>query len=71
MAELEKKIKDALFEARPYVEYFDKLKETINGLKEKTADEKEFKKLLEEKIAKAQEPFKTDLRIFLQKFEAL
>lgn len=71
MGELEKKIKDALFEARPYVEYFDKLKETINELKEKTADEKEFKNLLEEKIAKVQEPFKTDLRIFLQKFEAL
>ncbi|WP_056933206.1 hypothetical protein [Thermococcus barophilus] len=71
MEGLEKKIEKALFEARPYVEYFDKLIETINGLKEKTADEKEFKKLLEEKIAKAQEPFKTDLRIFLQKFEIL
>ena len=71
MVELEKKIEEALFEARPYVEYFDKLKETTNKLKEKAADEREFRKLLEEEITKAQEPFKTDLRIFLQKFEAL
>ena len=71
MVELEKKIEKALFEARPYVEYFDKLKETTNKLKEKAADEREFRKLLEEEITKAQEPFKTDLKIFLQKFEAL
>ena len=71
MVELEKKIEQAMFEARPYVEYFDKLKEILNDLKEKTADEKEFRKLLEKEIFKAQEPFKTDLKIFLQKFEAL
>ncbi len=71
MVELEKKIEKAVFEARPYVEYFDKLKETTNKLKEKAADEREFRKLLEEEIIKAQEPFKTDLKIFLQKFEAL
>lgn len=71
MVELEKKIEQALFEARPYVEYFDKLKDTLNDLKEKVADEEEFKRLLEKEIPKTQEPFKTDLKIFLQKFEAL
>ncbi|WP_457752638.1 hypothetical protein [Thermococcus sp.] len=71
MDELKGKIEKALFEARPYVEYFDKLKETINKVKEKITDEREFKKFLEDEITKAQEPFKTDLKIFLQKFETL
>ncbi|WP_324735526.1 hypothetical protein VFC49_10705 [Thermococcus sp. SY098] len=71
MEGLEKKIEKALFEARPYVEYYDRLNETVNKLKEKAADEREFRNLLEEEITKVQEPFKTDLRIFLQKFEIL
>ncbi len=65
------KIEDALFEARPYVEYFDELKKTVKKINEIAKSEEEFKRLIEEEIQKAQEPFKTDLRIFLQKFEAL
>lgn len=65
------KIEDALFEARPYVEYFDELKKTVEKINEMAKSEEEFKRLIEEEIRKAQEPFKTDLRIFLQKFEAL
>ncbi|WP_048159704.1 hypothetical protein [Thermococcus barophilus] len=71
MEGLEKKIEKALFEARPYVEYYDRLKETVNKLKDKISDEEGFRKLVEKEISKAQEPFKTDLRIFLQKFEIL
>ncbi len=71
MEGLEKKIEKALFEARPYVEYYDRLKETVNKLKDKISDEEGFRKLVEKEISRAQEPFKTDLRIFLQKFEIL
>lgn len=67
--ELKRKVEEALFEARPYVEYWDRLKEVVESLPKE--DEGEFLKLLEEKIEEAPEPFKTDLRIFLQKFEGL
>ncbi len=65
------KIEDALFEARPYVEYWDRLKELVEKLWNETGSEEEFIKRIKEEMAKAEEPFKTDLRIFLQKFEAL
>lgn len=65
------KIEDALFGARPYVEYFDELKKTVEKINKMAKSEEEFKRLIEEEIRKVQEPFKTDLRIFLQKFEAL
>ena len=65
------KVEDALFEARPYVEYWDRLKELVESLWNETGSEKEFIKRIKEEMAKAEEPFKTDLRIFLQKFEAL
>ncbi|AIF68953.1 hypothetical protein PAP_02625 [Palaeococcus pacificus DY20341] len=67
---MNEKIEKALFEARPYVEYFEELKTKVNELYSKASDDKEFKALIEEEISKAKEPFKTDLRIFLQKFEA-
>ncbi len=65
------RIEEALFEARPYVEYWDKLKELVEKLWSETEDEEEFVKRIREEMEKAEEPFKTDLRIFLQKFEAL
>ncbi len=65
------KVEDALFEARPYVEYWDKLKELVERLWNETGSKEEFLKRIKEEMEKAEEPFKTDLRIFLQKFEAL
>ncbi|WP_297501803.1 hypothetical protein [Thermococcus sp.] len=65
------RLKGALFESRPYVEYWDRLKETVEALWEASRDEEEFLGLLQREIEKTEEPFKTDLRIFLQKFEAL
>lgn len=62
---------EALFEARPYVEYWDRLKELVEKLWEEATDEKNFIELLNEEIERAEEPFKTDLKIFLQKFTAL
>ncbi len=64
------KIEDALFEARPYVEYWDRLKELVEKLWNGAGSEEEFIKRIKEEMAKAEEPFKTDLRIFLQKFES-
>ncbi len=64
-------VEDALFEARPYVEYWDRLKELVEGLWKESADLDEFIRVLNEEMARAEEPFKTDIRIFLQKLESL
>ncbi|ASI99824.1 hypothetical protein A3L02_09730 [Thermococcus celer Vu 13 = JCM 8558] len=65
------KLEEALFEARPYVEYYEKLENIVKRLWDESTDEENFVQLLNEEIERAKEPFKTDLRIFLQKFEAL
>ncbi|AEK72682.1 hypothetical protein GQS_03905 [Thermococcus sp. 4557] len=67
MTELE----EALFEARPYVEYYDRLENLVKRLWEEATDRENFLQLLNEEMERAEEPFRTDLRIFLQKFEAL
>lgn len=66
-----KKIEDALFEARPYVEYYDRLEELVRKLWKKAESEEAFIKMLEGELQRSEEPFKTDIRIFLQKFTAL
>jgi len=65
------KLERALFEARPYVEYWDRLKETVRDIWRKAKDETEFLSLLQREMRRVDEPFKTDLKIFLQKFEGL
>jgi len=65
------KLEEALFEARPYVEYYERLENLVKRLWDESVDEKGFLQRLHEEIEHAEEPFKTDLRIFLQKFEAL
>ena len=65
------KLEEALFEARPYVEYWDRLENLVKRLWEEATDEENFLQLLNEELQRADEPFKTDLRIFIQKFEAL
>nr|WP_206204013.1 hypothetical protein [Thermococcus sp. ES12] len=64
-------MEEALFEARPYVEYYERLESLVRQLWKEATDEKNFLQLLKEEIERAEEPFKTDLRIFLQKFEGL
>ncbi|WP_048149046.1 hypothetical protein [Palaeococcus ferrophilus] len=68
---MSEKLEKALFEARPYVEYFDELKDKVYELYLKAPDEEAFLRLLEEEMGNAREPFRTDLRIFIQKFEVL
>ncbi|RLF80547.1 hypothetical protein DRN44_07080 [Thermococci archaeon] len=65
---MEEKIEQALFEVRPYIEYYEELKKKVKEIASTTSEENLFIKLLEEEIKKSEEPFKTDLRIFLQKF---
>ncbi|WP_297421574.1 hypothetical protein [Thermococcus sp.] len=65
------KVEDALFEARPYVEYWDGLKELVEKLWKDTENEEEFLNRIKSEMEMAEEPFRTDLRIFLQKFEVL
>jgi len=67
----DEKLERALFEARPYVEYWDRLENLVRRLWEEATDEENFLQLLNEELQRSEEPFKTDLRIFLQKFEAL
>jgi len=71
MAVLRDVVEEALFEARPYVEYYDKLRETVLKILKEAKDIETFKKRLEEEINRAGEPFKTDLKIFMQKFEMI
>jgi len=66
-----KKIEDVLFEVRPYVQYWEKLRNLVLRLWEEATDEENFLQLLNEELQRAEEPFKTDLKIFLQKFESL
>lgn len=65
------RLREALFEARPYVEYYDRLENLVKKLWEEAVDEENFLQLVNEEIERAEEPFKTDLRIFMQKFEAI
>ncbi|ANF23006.1 hypothetical protein [Thermococcus piezophilus] len=65
------KLEEVLFEVRPYIEYYDRLKELVETLWEEATTEENFIELLNAEINRAEEPFKTDLRIFLQKFEVL
>jgi len=71
LKELKNTVEEALFEARPYVEYYDRLRELVLGLLNESGDAESLRKRLEDEIAKADEPFKTDLKIFLQKLEAM
>jgi len=71
MAMNEEKLKQALFEVRPYVEYWDRLEALVRELWKEATDEENFLQLLNEEMERAEEPFKTDLKIFIQKFEAL
>ncbi|WP_297468235.1 hypothetical protein [Thermococcus sp.] len=66
-----KKLEEVLFEARPYVEYWDRLEKLVKELWGESENEEEFIERLKEELQRAEEPFKTDLRIFLQKFEAI
>ncbi|WP_297534751.1 hypothetical protein [Thermococcus sp.] len=64
-------LEEVLFEARPYIENWERLKGLVEELWKESTDEENFLQLLNEEIQRAEEPFRTDLRIFLQKFEAL
>ncbi|WP_457751272.1 hypothetical protein [Thermococcus sp.] len=64
-------VKEALFESRPYVEYWEKLQKLVGELWKESTDFNNFVELLKEEIDTSEEPFKTDLRIFLQKLESL
>jgi hypothetical protein len=68
---MKEKIERALFEARPYIEYYEELKRKVEEIGSKVQDEASFIQLVEEEIKSSREPFKTDLRIFLQKFSSL
>ncbi|GAB6135929.1 hypothetical protein JCM16307_14780 [Thermococcus prieurii] len=65
------RLERALFEARPYVEYWERLENLVRELWNEATDEKNFLQLLNEEFQRAEEPFRTDLKIFLQKFESL
>jgi hypothetical protein len=69
--DIKRLVEDALFDVRPYVEYYDRLRNLVERLWEESTDEENFLQLLNEELERVGEPFKTDLRIFIQKFEAL
>jgi len=66
-------VREALFEVRPYVEDYEKLKATVNNVLGSGGSEslERLKEILKLKIKDESEPFKTDLKILLQKIEAM
>ncbi len=66
-----KSVEEALFESRPYVEYWDRLKGLVDQLLKESTSLDNLIDLLNEEMERAEEPFKTDIRIFLQKLESL
>ncbi|MCD6523903.1 MAG: hypothetical protein J7K48_02745 [Thermococcus sp.] len=71
MAVLRDIVEEALFEARPYVEYYDRLRGEVFSLLRDVNSLEELISKVEAAVLEAEEPFKTDLRIFLQKLESL
>ncbi|WP_456367325.1 hypothetical protein [Thermococcus sp.] len=63
-------LEESLFETRPYVEYWDELKKLVEKLWKEASNREEFIRRLEDEMRKAKEPFKTDIKIFIQKFRA-
>ncbi len=70
MPDIKKLVEDALFDVRPYVEYYDELRELIESLTEDCPDVESLRQKLEEKAETEAEPFKTDIKILLQRLEA-
>ncbi|NPA47865.1 MAG: hypothetical protein GXO14_04390 [Thermococci archaeon] len=68
---LDETVETALFEARPYVENYEKLKEEVLKVKSRARSFEELVKMLEELASSLDEPFRTDVRIFLQKLETV
>ncbi|WP_456365833.1 hypothetical protein [Thermococcus sp.] len=71
MDDLRELVEEALFEARPYVEYYDRLRDEIMPLLKAVSDVEELRLRIEEIGRGAGEPFRTDIRIFLQKLDSL
>ena len=70
MADIKRLVEDALFDARPYVEYYDELQKLVESLIKDCPDIESLVGKLEEKAETEAEPFKTDIKIFLQRLEA-
>lgn len=71
MGNLRELVEEALFEARPYVEYYDRLRREVITLLKGVTDVEELRLRVEEISREAEEPFRTDLKIFLQKLDSL
>jgi hypothetical protein len=67
--DIKRLVEDALFDVRPYVEYYDELRKLVESLLEECSDLESFMKKLEEKAVREGEPFKTDIKILLQRLE--
>ncbi|ASJ15725.1 hypothetical protein A3L04_00865 [Thermococcus chitonophagus] len=63
-------ITNALLEIRPYVEYYQKLKELAESIAREAQSIEEVIKKLEEEEERASEPFKTDIRILINHLRA-
>ncbi|NJF24916.1 hypothetical protein E3E29_04450 [Thermococcus sp. Bubb.Bath] len=70
MEDIKRLIEDALFDVRPYVEYYDELRKLVESLLGECPDVESLMEKLEEKAATEGEPFKTDIKILLQRLEA-
>ncbi|AFK21744.1 hypothetical protein [Pyrococcus sp. ST04] len=64
-------IEEALMEVRPYVEYYSKLREIALKLSKEAKNLEDLINLLEKEEERAEEPFKTDIRILINHLRAV
>ncbi|AEH25158.1 hypothetical protein [Pyrococcus yayanosii] len=71
MTELKALVEEALFDVRPYVEYYNRLRELVLGLLSEVNGVEALIARLEEEASRVKEPFRTDIRILTMKLRGL
>ncbi|MFA4646365.1 hypothetical protein P8X24_03715 [Pyrococcus kukulkanii] len=64
-------VTNVLLEVRPYIEYYERLKELVESLSKESPTIEELITKLEDIEKQSEEPFKTDIRILLNHLRSL
>ncbi|AEC51518.1 hypothetical protein PNA2_0602 [Pyrococcus sp. NA2] len=64
-------IEEILADVRPYIEYYSRLKELVMRLSKESRDINELIEKLMEEERKVPEPFRTDIKILINRLENL
>ncbi|WP_048146474.1 hypothetical protein [Pyrococcus abyssi] len=64
-------IEEVLMDVRPYIEYYGRLKELVERIAKEASSIDDLIARLKAEEERTEEPFKTDLRILINKLESL